>query len=93
LAEISLDIERQQEVLRGLERSKSFIQQQLNALRDPVASLPLELSSEIFLQCLPKHKPQPGALEVPMLLLNVCTAWTNIALSVPALWDTIVVHF
>ncbi|KAJ7649842.1 hypothetical protein FB45DRAFT_886138 [Roridomyces roridus] len=93
LAEISLDIERQKEVQEGLERNKKLVQRQLNALRDPVARLPLELSSEIFLQCLSQwHNPRPGAHSAPMLFLNICTAWTNIAVSLPALWDTIVIH-
>ncbi|KAJ7649828.1 hypothetical protein FB45DRAFT_4390 [Roridomyces roridus] len=94
LAQISLDIERQKEVLRDLERSKSLIQRQLNSLRDPVARLPLELSSKIFLQCLPSYPgPQDGVSEAPLLLLHICTAWTSIALATPALWATIYVSF
>ncbi|KAJ7449980.1 hypothetical protein B0H11DRAFT_2289356 [Mycena galericulata] len=85
---ISTDIERQKEVLQDLERSKSVAQRQLNAIRDPVARLPLEISSEIFIQCLPLL-PEPGAHNIPMLLLNICNTWTDLALSTPALWDSI----
>ncbi|KAJ7860494.1 hypothetical protein B0H13DRAFT_1549274, partial [Mycena leptocephala] len=46
---------------------------------------PLELSSEIFLYCLPP-RPKPAAHNVPMLLLKICSTWTSIALSTPALW-------
>ncbi|KAJ7649835.1 hypothetical protein FB45DRAFT_1017272 [Roridomyces roridus] len=28
-----------------------------------------------------------------MLFLNICTAWTNISVSIPALWDTIEIMF
>ncbi|KAJ6489180.1 hypothetical protein C8R47DRAFT_477262 [Mycena vitilis] len=57
-------------------------------MRDAMARLPLELSSEIFLQCLPLEPNfrKPDAATSPMLLMNVCNAWTAIALSTPALW-------
>ncbi|KAJ7187151.1 hypothetical protein C8R46DRAFT_285177 [Mycena filopes] len=84
---ISDDIELQKEVLRRLEQGKSAVQRQLNAIRDPVARLPLELSSEIFLQCaLP-------ALEAHTTLLGVCHAWTDIAVSTPTLWSSIDLDF
>ncbi|KAJ7453624.1 hypothetical protein B0H11DRAFT_1665734, partial [Mycena galericulata] len=88
IAKISADIELQKAVLKNLERSKILFQRQLNSVRDPVARLPLEISSEIFIQCLPPL-PVPGAHRAPMLLLNVCNAWTGIALSTPALWASI----
>ncbi|KAJ7046940.1 hypothetical protein C8F04DRAFT_938210, partial [Mycena alexandri] len=84
--------ERQKEVLNLLnllERGKKAAQRQLNALRDPIARLPLEISSEIFLQCVPSY-PQPDVCAAPMLLLNICDAWTNIALSTPAIWAALV---
>ncbi|KAJ7046944.1 hypothetical protein C8F04DRAFT_1387461 [Mycena alexandri] len=85
---LSAEIERQKKVLNQLERSKKAAQRQLNALRDPIARLPLEISSEIFLQCIPSypHWQTPKPRVAPMLLLNVCNAWSNIALSNPALW-------
>ncbi|KAJ7187181.1 hypothetical protein C8R46DRAFT_285857 [Mycena filopes] len=85
----SADIQRQKEVLKQLQRSKSLVQRQLNALRDPVTRLPLEISSEIFLQCLPAQ-PQPSARACPMLLLTVCHSWTDIA---PRLWSSIYLDF
>ncbi|KAJ7366809.1 hypothetical protein DFH08DRAFT_663894, partial [Mycena albidolilacea] len=74
--------------------SESIAHRQLNAIRDPVERLPFDISSEIFLQCLPSSKysestvfpPKPRPLTAPMLLLNICNAWTGVALSTPALW-------
>ncbi|KAJ7458026.1 hypothetical protein B0H11DRAFT_2062364 [Mycena galericulata] len=88
IKKISADIERQKKLLKNLEQNKCLVQRQLNAARDPVARLPLEISSEIFIQCLPSL-PEPGAHRLPMILLNVCNAWTSIALSTPALWEAI----
>ncbi|KAJ6561781.1 hypothetical protein B0H19DRAFT_1142616 [Mycena capillaripes] len=56
------------------------IRRQLNAVRDPVAALPLELSSKIFIYSLPLH-PALGSSHIPMLLKNGCTAWSDIAQS------------
>ncbi|KAJ6541981.1 hypothetical protein DFH09DRAFT_1041357 [Mycena vulgaris] len=50
--------------------------------------MPLEISSEIFIQCLPS-RPKPGGRHLPMLLLDICNAWTDIAHSTPQLWDAI----
>ncbi|KAJ7486707.1 hypothetical protein FB451DRAFT_1391595 [Mycena latifolia] len=88
IAAISADITRQKEVLTNLERSKSAALRALNALRDPVARLPLELSSEILIQCLPAREA-PSVHHAPMLLLHVCNAWTDIALATPALWAAV----
>ncbi|KAJ6542066.1 hypothetical protein DFH09DRAFT_991011 [Mycena vulgaris] len=85
---LSADIFRQKEVLKQLEASKGAAQRQLNAILDPVARLPLEISSEIFVQCLPA-RPGPDASEAPLLFLNICNTWTEIALSTPALWAAI----
>ncbi|KAJ7678784.1 hypothetical protein B0H17DRAFT_1182298 [Mycena rosella] len=91
---VSGEIDRQKEVLKKLERSKSALQRQLNAVRDPVTRLPLEISSEIFIQCLPSSSnPQPGARDIPMLFLNICNAWTDIALSNLALWEAIHIKY
>ncbi|KAJ7876576.1 hypothetical protein B0H13DRAFT_999254 [Mycena leptocephala] len=91
----SEDIERQKEVLKQLERSKSAAQRRLNAIRDPVAQMPLEISSEIFRQCLPPFpiRPTPRSHAVPILFLNVCNAWTDLALSTPSLWAAIHLDF
>ncbi|KAJ7472173.1 hypothetical protein FB451DRAFT_976011, partial [Mycena latifolia] len=57
-------------------------------LLDTAARLPLEISSEIFILCLPS-RPVPGGLHVSMLLLDICNAWTDITLSTPGLWSAI----
>ncbi|KAJ7453697.1 hypothetical protein B0H11DRAFT_1820391 [Mycena galericulata] len=92
IKKITADIEQQKEVLEKLEHSKSLVQRQLNNARDPVARLPPEISSEIFTQCLPLLA-EPGARNIPMLLLNICNTWTDIALSTPALWAAVRVVF
>ncbi|KAJ7640369.1 hypothetical protein DFH06DRAFT_1301961 [Mycena polygramma] len=93
IAKLSIEVDLQKEVLKNLEKDKSLAQRQLNAFLDPVARLPLEISSDIFLQSLPPHRSEPGARKVPMLLLNVSNTWTDIALSTPALWTSMHIVF
>ncbi|KAJ7902844.1 hypothetical protein B0H14DRAFT_3851767 [Mycena olivaceomarginata] len=93
IAKLETEIDLQREVLRNLENDKRLAQRYLNTILDPLARLPLEISSEIFLQTLDAPFPEPGALRVPMLLLSICHAWTDIALSTPALWVAIDILF
>ncbi|KAJ7301841.1 hypothetical protein DFH08DRAFT_794879 [Mycena albidolilacea] len=92
IAKLDTEIDLQRELLKKLERDRSLTQRRLNSILDPLALLPLEISSEIFLQTLAPF-PEPGILHAPMLLLNICNAWTNIALATPALWDAIHIVF
>ncbi|KAJ7038018.1 hypothetical protein C8F04DRAFT_1091093 [Mycena alexandri] len=87
---VSADIDKQRDVL--LQEHRSALQRQLNSIRDPVARLPLEISSEIFLQCRPPpphRSPPPPVHTAPMVFMAVCNAWSHIALSTPALWGTV----
>ncbi|KAJ7613003.1 hypothetical protein FB45DRAFT_1112664 [Roridomyces roridus] len=78
-------IERQKEVLRDLERQHCHAQSGLNALLDPMARLPPEISSNILLQSMPTP-PTWGRL---LALVRVCRAWNNLALATHTLWSTI----
>jgi uncharacterized small protein (DUF1192 family) len=86
---LAADIDLQKTVLQQLEQSKSAAQRQLNAICDPMTRLPPEISSAIFLLCLPHSHPKPTPRTAPMLLLRVCHAWAEIAVSTPALWVAI----
>ncbi|KAF7375508.1 F-box domain-containing protein [Mycena sanguinolenta] len=80
--EIELQKKLFERLVENLEADKKAVQRQLNAALDPIAHLPLEISSDIFRQ---SH----ALRRVPTVILNVCNAWTEIALATPALWTTI----
>ncbi|KAJ6477594.1 hypothetical protein C8R45DRAFT_1076848 [Mycena sanguinolenta] len=92
IAAIDSEIELQKKLLEKLETDKIRVLHQLNAVVDPVARFPLEISSEIFLQSLPALSPT-GKQDVPTGLLRICNAWTDIALSTPRLWTTVCIRF
>ncbi|KAJ7693874.1 hypothetical protein B0H17DRAFT_1277309 [Mycena rosella] len=88
-ADLILSISRQKQILHDTEAQFKTVQQQLDSLVYPVLTLPHEITSEIFVHCLPA-KPSwlPNTTEAPLLLMHVCSAWRNIAGSTPALWST-----
>ncbi|KAJ7133402.1 hypothetical protein C8R44DRAFT_730567 [Mycena epipterygia] len=89
IEELSLDITRQKEVLRELEQKRSDARSELNAVLDPMARLPLEVSSDIFTHCLPSAPQHPDPSAAPMIFLSVCHLWSRIALATPSLWTAI----
>ncbi|KAK7022376.1 hypothetical protein R3P38DRAFT_2960754 [Favolaschia claudopus] len=87
---LSSAINAQRAILRDLKVKRLEAQHRLNLFLDPMAHLPLELQSHIFVfvnsQSLPQ-KPSPNA--APMLFLRVCRLWRDIALATPMLWTKI----
>ncbi|KAK7000348.1 hypothetical protein R3P38DRAFT_1845073 [Favolaschia claudopus] len=94
LDDLSSAIKAQRLALDGLINQRSQVQRELNSFLDPMALLPLELQSKIFLDCLPVCRTEedgiartPDPKAAPMLLLCVCQLWRDIALSTPEFWN------
>ncbi|KAJ7162748.1 hypothetical protein C8R43DRAFT_1233356 [Mycena crocata] len=99
IAVVSSAIIRQKQVLRDLESTKCHLEKSLNTILDPMARLPLEISSEIFMLGMGTDggnmrtiisRPHPNL--APMVYLNVCCSWKQIAASTPSLWTAIHVN-
>ncbi|KAJ7031147.1 hypothetical protein C8F04DRAFT_1111724 [Mycena alexandri] len=88
IGELASAIQVHRGAIRELERTKSEVESDLNAILDPVGRLPLEISSDIFLRC-PPSNPTCNIREAPLVFMRVCHSWSNIALSTPSLWTTI----
>ncbi|KAJ7639317.1 hypothetical protein FB45DRAFT_726781, partial [Roridomyces roridus] len=59
------------------------------AITYPVLTLPSEITSEIFVHCLPDVLSGEDAVnttEAPLLLLQICSQWRQIARCTPKLW-------
>ncbi|KAJ7508749.1 hypothetical protein B0H11DRAFT_1962450 [Mycena galericulata] len=88
LAEVEASIARDGLVPKHLKGEQKTIQLQLDRIIYPILTLPPEITSDIFVQCLPGHwetkNPHPD--RVPLLLLRICADWRAIALSTPELW-------
>ncbi|KAJ7174434.1 hypothetical protein C8R46DRAFT_1080910 [Mycena filopes] len=88
ICEIASAIQTHKDAIHELEQTKSEVQGDLNAILDPIARLPLEISSDIFLQSRPSI-PSCDPDTAPLVFLRVCRAWSNIALSTSSLWSTV----
>jgi hypothetical protein len=79
--------------LNSLEDNTQSIQGPQDGVVRPILSLPHEITSEIFLHCLPLSpefdstmiNTGPGSSQAS-LLLQVCRAWRDVAISTPRLW-------
>ncbi|KAJ7762561.1 hypothetical protein B0H16DRAFT_1807114 [Mycena metata] len=83
----------QEERQRRLTQEKITIQRSLNSIIYPILTLPVEITTEIFLHCLPDYAVSPSGTVAPMLLGRICRQWSNIACSTPRLWAHFVAHF
>ncbi|KAK7049119.1 hypothetical protein R3P38DRAFT_2872756 [Favolaschia claudopus] len=89
--ELSFAIDVQLEALKSLEKRRSDARRVLNSRLDPVARLPLEISTEIFKLCTPTF-PRPVLAKEPLKFLHVCRLWREIAVSCPSLWTGIQIN-
>ncbi|KAJ7934899.1 hypothetical protein B0H13DRAFT_1591279, partial [Mycena leptocephala] len=74
-----LEIEKQEERLRV---ERKHLRESLDSIVYPIFTLPLEITSEIFIHCV-RGNTRHG----PLLVASVCKAWRTIALTTPALWS------
>ncbi|KAJ6544181.1 hypothetical protein B0H19DRAFT_1169848 [Mycena capillaripes] len=74
-----------------LEAERKIIQKRLRSLTYPVLSLPFDVTSEIFVHCLPDmQNSEPmfnfHQLPTPLLLSQICRAWRHVAFKTPTIW-------
>ncbi|KAJ7103813.1 hypothetical protein C8R44DRAFT_530495, partial [Mycena epipterygia] len=69
-----------------LTNERASLQDSIQRIIYPILTLPAELTSEIFLHCLPAEPVRPSAKIAPMLLGAICREWRFIAHADPRLW-------
>ncbi|KAJ7101963.1 hypothetical protein C8R44DRAFT_641026, partial [Mycena epipterygia] len=87
LATIQSEIARHKTCIEWLEKEQNSLKANLALVVYPVLTLPAELTSQIFIDCLPAHGriiPSPSA--VPLVLAQICRQWRDVALSTWELW-------
>ncbi|KAJ7111699.1 hypothetical protein C8R44DRAFT_677317 [Mycena epipterygia] len=91
---IEATILRHQTALAVLETQQRELEMKLSLVIYPVLSLPTEITSRIFVACLPSDgfvRPSPS--EPPLTLAQVCSLWRDIALSTCRLWGSLSFRF
>ncbi|KAJ7464347.1 hypothetical protein FB451DRAFT_1489528, partial [Mycena latifolia] len=71
---------------RRLTNEKTAIQESIDRIVYPILTIPVEITSEIFLHCLPDEPQQPSESTAPMLLGAVCREWRIISRGDSRLW-------
>ncbi|KAF7332505.1 F-box domain-containing protein [Mycena kentingensis (nom. inval.)] len=91
ICRLELEIDRQEANLSAKRSLLCELQSKL-ARRNPtfpILSLPPEITSEIFVHCLPEELAPANYNKAPFVLLRVCKAWNRVAMSTPALWTKV----
>ncbi|KAF8214168.1 hypothetical protein K438DRAFT_1563256, partial [Mycena galopus ATCC 62051] len=100
LAELDTQIAEHRRALSELENTRIAVERELSATATfPVLTLPIEITAEIFVRCLPPFANLGWIYGLdqfedvaPILLTRVCRTWRDIALTTPALWSTLSVE-
>ncbi|KAJ7649376.1 hypothetical protein DFH06DRAFT_901717, partial [Mycena polygramma] len=76
-------------ILRENEKRKCDLEVGLSQVVYPVLTLPPEILSGIFVECLPthEHRARPFPVTPPLSLAQVCRHWRSIALLTSELWS------
>ncbi|KAK7062103.1 hypothetical protein R3P38DRAFT_2833437 [Favolaschia claudopus] len=98
LADLDARIVQQRRILLELEQNRSNLLLELhNIATFDVLTLPVEITTEIFLWCHqisdPSVIPSDSNRSAPLVLAAVCRAWRAIALTTPELWASLKVTF
>ncbi|KAJ7812317.1 hypothetical protein B0H14DRAFT_2377659 [Mycena olivaceomarginata] len=90
LSDLNATISHHEFILQELKQQRSAILSELNLVvyDYPVLTLPPEITADIFKWCIDTGKRLHPSL-APSLLTQICRDWRALALSTPALWDTI----
>ncbi|KAJ7455797.1 hypothetical protein FB451DRAFT_1277441 [Mycena latifolia] len=92
LAEIKSAILRHKACIAALEERQREAEKDLTRalVVYPVLTLPNEIISRIFVECLPSHgRVRPSRRRAPLLLAQICRHWREIALSTCQLWTSV----
>jgi len=88
IADIEAEIQKLKRTIRAFRTEQEVIQARLNLYKYPVATLPNEIVSEIFIHFLPVYPvcPKSQGILSPTVLTHISRKWREIALTTPTLW-------
>ncbi|KAJ7085451.1 hypothetical protein B0H15DRAFT_376345 [Mycena belliarum] len=94
LAQTREKIQECRAILETLDAEREELEDILETFVYPVLTIPTEIVTHIFLDCLPSTgRVQPSKNAAPLLLAQICRHWRAIALSIPQLWSSVDLTF
>ncbi|KAJ7778607.1 hypothetical protein DFH07DRAFT_795311 [Mycena maculata] len=89
LVDIKSQLIRYKDSIEVLEKQQHELEASLSLVIYPVLTLPIEITSRIFILCLPAHgRVRPSPSTAPLLLAQICRSWRDVALSTCELWSS-----
>jgi hypothetical protein len=89
LENLEAEITRVEKLLSQLVQTRASLKRKINACFSPVLQLPVEITSELFTTCFPANAWDAWGSKTPLDLGKVCSAWRDVAWSMPRLWNTV----
>ncbi|KAJ7155173.1 hypothetical protein C8R46DRAFT_1005310 [Mycena filopes] len=90
VARIHFEIAKCERELAALKEELVAAEESLDRIIYPVLTLPNEITSKIFVVCLPSHgRVRPCPQTAPLVLAQVCGHWRDVALSTSELWCSV----
>ncbi|KAJ7635282.1 hypothetical protein FB45DRAFT_681008, partial [Roridomyces roridus] len=72
-------------LITALQAERDALQTESDAIVYPVLSLPPEITADIFEHCV-VSRSTPSPTQAPLLFMQVCREWRQVALASPRLW-------
>ncbi|KAJ7732263.1 hypothetical protein B0H14DRAFT_2997790 [Mycena olivaceomarginata] len=92
LAQVEAQISHLQAHIDVLGRERAELQKNLETIVYPILTIPDEVSSQIFLLCLPADgRVRPSPRSAPLCLAQICSHFRRISLSTHGLWHSLVI--
>ncbi|KAJ7230360.1 hypothetical protein GGX14DRAFT_582969 [Mycena pura] len=89
-AELRASLEEVQTAILRLHRKEQELERRLGLVVYPVLTLPNEMVSRIFIECLPSHgRVRPSKKAAPLLFAQICRRWRDIAFETCELWSSV----
>ncbi|KAJ6462137.1 hypothetical protein C8R45DRAFT_528990, partial [Mycena sanguinolenta] len=93
LARVEAQISHLQVHIDVLRRERAQLQKNLETIVYPILTIPDEVSSQIFLLCLPADgRVRPSPCSAPLSLAQICSHFRRICLSTQGLWHSLVIN-
>ncbi|KAJ7652516.1 hypothetical protein DFH06DRAFT_1206285 [Mycena polygramma] len=90
LADVKSQIALYKKRIEDLEKDQSELETSLSLVVYPVYTLPFDVTSRIFVHCLPSHgRVSASPSRAPLLLAQICRHWREAALSTCGLWRSL----
>ncbi|KAJ7663141.1 hypothetical protein DFH06DRAFT_1189445 [Mycena polygramma] len=90
LADVKSQIALYKKRIEDLEKDQSELETSLSLVVYPVHTLPFDVTSRIFVHCLPSHgRVSASPSRAPLLLAQICRHWREVAIATCGLWRSL----